>query len=547
MPQFSFDFQNLDLLSVGVAVAGMLILGFVTLFTTPKSFSNRIFLCVAATASLWGVVNYLFYQVHNVELSFWLLRSVMFFAIWASFFTFTLCYVFPLEKPTLSKAYKRILIPLTVLVSALTFTPFVFSSVSGTSAQHVAEITNGPGIFLFALLAAFLNIGGIVILIRKTRRTPAEERRPLIIFLTGIFVMLALILVFNFVLPAFFNNPNFVSLGALFMFPFIVLTSYAILKHHLLNVKVIATEILAFVLSITSLVEVVLSNNLTIIIFRASVFVLTLIFSILLIRSVQREVEQREELQRLNEKLDAANRQLEDLSHFKSELLSLASHQIRSPLAAIKGFGTLIVGGSYGPVPDKIKETVQKMGESANSLIGLINTLLDMRKVDEGKMDYQMARTDLKKIVQEVFDLLKGLAETKKLEFTFKAPDKEIPVNADAEKLKQVIQNLTDNAIKYTPSGFVHIEIAEEPATPGTTAAATVTVSDSGVGFSPDLAPHLFEEFIRDARVKKQILGTGLGLYIARKIAEAHGGTMWAESPGEGKGSSFHLKVPEMV
>jgi two-component system, OmpR family, sensor histidine kinase MtrB len=329
--------------------------------------------------------------------------------------------------------------------------------------------------------------------------------------------------------------------------PFVALTFYAVSRYHLLDTKVISTEILSFVLAIATLLQIIISQSLAELLLRSGVFVLTLIFAVLLIQSVRREVEQREQLEVLNIKLDDANKQLEELSHFKSELLSLASHQIRSPLAAIKGFGTLIVGGSYGPVPDKIKETVVKMSDSANNLINLINTLLDMRKVEEGKMDYQMARTDLKKLANDVVELLKGLAETKKLEFTFTAPDKEILVNADAEKLKQVIQNLTDNAIKYTPNGFVHVELKEEPsAVPGQAPNAIITVSDSGVGFSPELAPHLFEEFIRDARVKKQILGTGLGLYIARKIAEAHGGTIWAESAGEGKGSSFHMKVPEI-
>jgi signal transduction histidine kinase len=150
----------------------------------------------------------------------------------------------------------------------------------------------------------------------------------------------------------------------------------------------------------------------------------------------------------LNAKLDATNRQLGELSTFKSQLLSLASHQIRSPLAAIKGFGSLITDGLYGPVPDKVKETVEKMKSSADELIGLINTLLDLRKVEEGKMDYQFARADLAVLVSQVFELLKPLAELKKIEFTLARPEQEVPVNADAEKLKQVIQNLTDNAIK---------------------------------------------------------------------------------------------------
>jgi signal transduction histidine kinase len=147
----------------------------------------------------------------------------------------------------------------------------------------------------------------------------------------------------------------------------------------------------------------------------------------------------------------------------------------------------------------------------------------------------------LNKIVHDVVDILQSIAHAKKLEFTYQAPDKEILVNADAEKLKQVIQNLIDNSIKYTPSGYVHVALKEEGG------AAVMTVADSGVGIPAALIPHLFEEFIRDERVKKQILGTGLGLYIARKITEAHGGKLWATSAGEGKGAEFYARIPLMV
>jgi signal transduction histidine kinase len=153
-------------------------------------------------------------------------------------------------------------------------------------------------------------------------------------------------------------------------------------------------------------------------------------------------------------------------------------------------------------------------------------------------MDYQFAKTDFNKMTSEIFELLKPLAGAKKLEFTFASPGHEVWVSADAEKLKQVVQNITDNAIKYTPNGFVKIELKEEGG------AAVVSVSDSGLGIPSELIPHLFEEFVRDERVKKQILGTGFGLFIARKIAEAHGGKIWAESAGEGKGSTFSVSMP---
>ncbi|MEK7187544.1 MAG: HAMP domain-containing sensor histidine kinase [Patescibacteria group bacterium] len=305
-----------------------------------------------------------------------------------------------------------------------------------------------------------------------------------------------------------------------------------------MNIKIIATEILTFVLAVVSFIEIIIANDPLIIIFRCAVLILTLAFGILLIRSVRIEVEQREKLEQLNKELEAAKVKLEDLSRFKTQLLSLASHQIKSPLAAIKGFISIMLQGLYGPIEPKIRETLEKMKHSSDELIDLINSILDLRKVEEGRMEYTFEKTSLTAMVKGVVEEIQPLATAKGLKLENNLPANEIFVQADKTKLKQVIQNLIDNSIKYTPEGFVRAELKE-----GGPGAVIFSVTDSGLGLSAELIPQLFSEFVRDERVKKEIRGTGFGLYIAKNIIEAHGGTLSATSPGEGKGSTFSVRL----
>ncbi len=544
---------NLDLFSVGITVASIGILGFVIFFNNPKSITSRSFLLFSLVTVFWGIANYLSYQAKEPDTIILFLRLVIASAVWHAFTFFQLAYVFPEEKIKFPRLYKFLLVPAVVLSSIINLTPLSFSKIKELSpaADQVSIVEKGPGMLFFIILVIFLVLGGIFLLIKKIRKANGIQKKQLKFVFFGFVLTFSLLFAFNFFLPAVFDIVRLIPLGAIFILPFVAFTAYAIFRHHLLNVKVIATEGAAFLLTIVSLFEVILSNDINVLLFRSAIFVLTLIFSIFLIRSVLHEVEQREELQRLTEELKTKNVQLDELSHFKTQLLSLASHQVKSPLAAMKGFVSLIMDGTYGEMNDKdgktndkIKEALGKVRKSADDLVALINTLLDLRKVEEGKMDYQFAAVDLVGIVSGVFEGLKPLAAQKKLEFTCIVPPEKIMISADATKLQQVIQNLADNAIKYTPSsndagqaGYVKVAVEKKEGT------VVVSVRDSGLGISSDLLPHLFEEFVRDEKVKQKILGTGLGLYIARKIVEAHHGKMWAESGGEGKGSQFYVEL----
>ncbi len=229
---------------------------------------------------------------------------------------------------------------------------------------------------------------------------------------------------------------------------------------------------------------------------------------------------------------------MSDRADLTRELLSIASHQIRAPLAAVKGLLSLVKDGTYGPVDPRAQGALTKALFSVDELIELTDLLLDLRQLEAGKMEYRFAKTDLVTLVRDAAAPLASVAESRDLAFSLDLPDHPLWVNADAHKLKQVVRNIADNAIKYTPHGFVKIAVAEEAA------AAALIVADSGIGISAAALPYIFDEFIRDDRVKKEFYGAGLGLFIAKKFVEAHGGTIRAASAGEGKGSTFFVNVP---
>lgn len=246
-----------------------------------------------------------------------------------------------------------------------------------------------------------------------------------------------------------------------------------------------------------------------------------------------------DELKKLNAELEKSRAEFEKLSHFKSHLLTFASHQIKAPLGAIKGYIQLLEEGHYGEVNDRVKEVFSKIKFAADDLIGTIENLIDIRKIEEGKMAYEMKEFDIRAVAEEEFSSLRSIATSRKLEFAFSAEGKEFIIKGDARHLKHVMQNLIENALKYTPKGFVKVLLKEDKEN------ITFSVTDSGIGISKGVMPLIFEEFVRDERVKQEIRGSGVGLHVAKSIIEDHGGKIWMFSEGENQGSIFSFSLPK--
>ncbi len=247
-----------------------------------------------------------------------------------------------------------------------------------------------------------------------------------------------------------------------------------------------------------------------------------------------------EKLRVTNEQLEVSNDRLTELDRQKTEFVSFASHQLRSPLTSIKGYASLILEGDYGEITDDLKKAAQIIFDSSKTLATVVDDYLNVSRIELGQMKYEFAQIDLKALVQTVIDEQKPNVEKAGLKLNFNAESGSYAVNADKEKLKQVISNIIDNSVKYTPMGEITVGVKNVKNN------VQVSVTDTGIGIPKDVIPKLFAKFSRakDAN-KTNIRGTGLGLFIAKEIVTAHEGKIWVESDGEGKGSQFYIEIAQ--
>ncbi len=245
---------------------------------------------------------------------------------------------------------------------------------------------------------------------------------------------------------------------------------------------------------------------------------------------------------RLNTELKIANEKLQDLDKLKTEFLSLASHQLRSPLTAIKGYASMVIEGDFGQISKEAHDAVERIFQSSQNLAKIVEDLLNVSKIEQGGMKYEMAPFDLTIIARDMTKDLSITAEKKGLKMTFETDStKEFMVNGDKEKIRQVILNLIDNSIKYTKEGG-EIKVSLKKID----SKVIFAVADSGMGMTPEIKATLFQKFARGEGARMNTGGSGLGLYLAKEIVEAHKGHVFVDSEGMGKGSIFSMELDLM-
>jgi signal transduction histidine kinase len=241
---------------------------------------------------------------------------------------------------------------------------------------------------------------------------------------------------------------------------------------------------------------------------------------------------------RLFRQIQDQGRQLEIASQHKSEFLANMSHELRTPLNAIIGFSEVLTDRMFGELNEKQDEYLKDIYTSGTHLLSLINDILDLSKIEAGRMELELTDFDLPTALDNALTLVRERAERRSITLQMNVDERLGEVRADERKIRQVALNLLSNAIKFTPDGG-RIEVAAVPKD----GSVEVSVSDTGVGIAPEDQEAVFEEFRQVGTAEKKAEGTGLGLTLCRKFIELHGGRIWVRSQ-VGAGSMFTFTIP---
>lgn len=534
-PQYFLISDNLPsylLYSHGIAFIFAILFG-VIIFFQSRSIVNKIFTYILLAFSVWVFLDVVQWATNSpsVILFYWAVSVVFEFFIYLS--AVYLCYTY-ITKKDLSSVKKLLLyIPLLPIIFLLP-TKYLFSGVDITT----CNVNETPFFIIYGYVLEIVAIFVIIILaIELLRKGIKKERKEIILFVSGIIIFLA---AFSFgnVFGSLTDDWEKAQYGLFGMPIFIGFLMYLIVEFKSFSVKMFGVQVLVIAESVL-IFSVLFSRNIENV--RLIILITFLLVSgvgYLLIRSVRREIEQKEKLQHLTEKLEDANVKLQALDKLKSEFISLASHQLRSPLTVIKGYASTLTDGIVGDLTDKQKEVAQHIYVSATGLANVVEDFLNVTKIEQGGMKYVFAPTDMRTIVNDLVSDMRITAEAKHLEFQTDVHEGVFMANADATKMKQVFLNLIDNSIKYTKDGFVKVWLNK------TGDHMRFGVSDSGVGVSEETKAKLFQKFGRGEGAVMNGGGSGLGLYLAQEIAEAHGGKITIDSEGLGKGSTFSVSLP---
>lgn len=529
---------GLEFPSLFISLIANIALVIIVFLFAPKNNSRIYFTLFGVSQAIWLFVNYISVQAapeETLNMARWAILS----AIPHPPLLFLFLYSFSNTKKILNSKKTFLLIGLIVSMMLLARSPWLFTHTIIENDSYTP--IPGPGMAVFAFYTFLFVFSGFIVLFKRWKNSNGRERNQWKLIGIGLLTTFFLVLVFNFIFVIVFNKTEFVNFGHFYTLPFVIFTSYAMIKHKFLNLKTIVAQVSVVLLVLIVFVQLLNADSVSQ--FLVGVFVLlgTIIVGSLLIKGVLKEIEQREQLERLSKELYSANQRLKELDNLKTEFLSITSHQLRTPLSGIKGYLSMMIDGDFGKFSDEQGTILNRVKSEVDRLVRLVQDFLNVSRIESGRLQIAKLDFDLVDVIKTVIQELTPTAENAKLNLSHKLEANSLSVVGDPDKIKDVVVNLVDNAIKYTQAGKIWVEAKLVD----NNTFAQVEVHDTGVGVDEKEIHKLFSKFQRAKGIAKvSPSGSGLGLFIAKKIIAGHGGDIWAESKGKGKGSAFIFKIP---
>jgi signal transduction histidine kinase len=516
-----------------------------------KGLLSKAFFYFTITFSLWLIGDLIAWTSYNYNLIYSAWSPLDFIEIVSYIFGLYFIWIF-INKKDLSINKKILLFVVALPAFVITITKY---SVLGFDQANCEAIGNN-NLSIYKIIAEsilLLTMLGIVIksIIDKSTRQ---------ITLKNIIVggsMFLFLLVFG-VSEYIGSTTGFYELNlySLFLLPiFLLIIIYSIFELDIFNFRILGTHYLVIGLVILMISQLFFINGSTDQLLTILTIALALGLSVILFRNLKKESDQRVRIEKLsgeleqskmrlektNIDLEVANDKLKGLDKLKTEFLSLASHQLRSPLTAIKGYASMLKEGDFGDLNDEAKETISRILSSSQNLTKVVEDLLNVTKIEQGGMQYEMVDFNISDLIKEVTNEQSITAEHKGLKLIYDyQSDIEYKIKGDKDKLRQVVMNLIDNSIKYTRTGEIKIILSKD------NSKVRITIKDTGIGMTEKIIESLFEKFARsEDGMQENASGSGLGLYLAKQIVLAHKGSIWAESEGKDKGSTFIIELEE--
>ena len=523
---YSSNIPTLFFYSHFPAIIVALLVGFIVFYKTNKSKVGIALLSTSILFSIWSLIDLVLWATNDprIVMFAWSVQVLVEPLVYLS--AFYLAYIF-IKKQDMPFRFKLSLVLLYSPIIVLLSTPLNLigvnvvdcNAIEGPIAQYYTyfvELVIILSLFIFSLKEFF-------------KQKDISRKKEIRLFSIGI-VLFLLAFAWGNIIGSFTENWVLAQVGLIGMPIFAGFLAYLIVKFKTFNIKLLGAQALVFALGFLILSMTFVRNIENVRFIVAFTLTLTFFLGRGLISSVQREILQKENLLKLNKDLESLLKQRESLVH-------LITHKVKASFTRSKYIFAEMVGGGLGPLPKDVEVMAQKGLDSDNEGVKTIDLVLNAFNLEKGTVQYDMKEMDFKTLVLESVESRRAPAIAKGLELNTNIEEGEFKISGDVFWLREVTNNLIENSVRYTLKGNILVSLNKKENK------LLFSVKDTGVGISDEDKKNLFTEGGRGKEsTKVNVDSTGYGLFSVKLVVEAHGGRVWAESEGEGKGSTFFVE-----